>query len=134
MDMSYIIVDHRESKSSVPFLLKEMGIRVEFKFLEIGDYIINSEIAVERKTLHDFISSLFDGRLFQQVDLLSSNYSSPFLIVEGNYSEIEEYVQNPKSVYSALVSLLLICRINLMLKKQRCVAGIPTLNRFTKIF
>jgi DNA excision repair protein ERCC-4 len=114
MGMSYIIVDHRESKSSVPFLLKEMGIRVEFKFLEIGDYIINPEIAVERKTLHDFISSLFDGRLFQQVDRLSSNYSSPFLIVEGNYSEIETYIQNPKSVYGALVSLLLIYRINLI--------------------
>jgi ERCC4-type nuclease len=69
MVMSYIIVDQREFKSSVPFLLKEMGIRVEFKFLEIGDYIINSEIAVERKLYTIFISSLFDGRLFQQVDL-----------------------------------------------------------------
>jgi len=112
--MSYIIVDHRESKCSVPFLLKEMGVKVEFKFLGIGDYIISPEIAVERKTLHDFISSLFDGRLFQQVDRLSSNYSSPFLIVEGNYSEIGTYIQNSKVVYGALVSLLLNYRINLI--------------------
>jgi len=112
--MNYIIVDHRESKCSVPFLLKEMGFKVEFKFLEIGDYIISPEIAVERKTLHDFVSSLFDGRLFQQVDCLSSNYSSSFLIVEGNYNEIEGYVQNPKAVYGALVSLLLNYRINLI--------------------
>ena len=114
MGMSYIIVDHRESKCLVPFLLREMGVKVEFKFLEIGDYVINPEIAVERKTLRDFVSSLFDGRLFQQVDRLSSNYSSSFLIVEGNYNEIEAYVQNPKAVYGALISLLLNYRIHLI--------------------
>lgn len=39
--MATITVDSRESKSTVLNLLKSMGIEVIFKFLEIGDYIIN---------------------------------------------------------------------------------------------
>jgi len=112
--MSCVIVDHRESRSSVPFLLKEMGIRVEFKFLEIGDYIISPEIAVERKTLQDFVSSLFDGRLFNQIQNLTSCYHSSFLLIEGEYKNLEESVENPKAVYGALVSLLLNYRVNLI--------------------
>jgi ERCC4-type nuclease len=112
--MSYVLVDHRESKSFVPSFLKELGIKVHFKYLEIGDYIISPEVAVERKTLPDFISSLFDGRLFAQIDNLASSYSSPFLIVEGDYKDLEEYIRNPKAVYGAIVSLLLNFKVNLI--------------------
>ncbi|MGQ9781745.1 MAG: ERCC4 domain-containing protein [Nitrososphaeria archaeon] len=112
--MSCIIVDHRESKSSVPFLLKKMGIEIEFKLLEIGDYIISPEIAVERKTLQDFVSSLFDGRLFYQIDNLTSSYPFPFLVIEGEYKNLECLIENPKAVYGALVSLLLNYKVNLI--------------------
>ncbi|MEM3403531.1 MAG: ERCC4 domain-containing protein [Nitrososphaeria archaeon] len=112
--MSYVIVDHRESKSLVPSLLKELGVKVHFKHLEIGDYIISPEVAVERKTLSDFASSLFDGRLFVQVDNLTSNYSSPFLIVEGNYKDLEKYIHNPKVIYGTIISLLLNFKVNLI--------------------
>jgi len=128
-------VDYRESKCSVPFLLKEMGVKVKFKFLEIGDYVISPEIAVERKTLRDFASSLFDGRLFQQADRLSSNYSSPFMIIEGNYSEIEAYTQNPRAIYGALVSLMLNYRINLInvpSEKEAAVILSSLANQFSR--
>lgn len=114
MGMSYIIVDHRESKSSIPCLLKSMNINFIFKFLEVGDYIINPETAVERKSMKDFISSLFDGRLFNQIEQISSSYSNAFIIVEGNLNEVEEYLRNPKAVYCAIASLLINYRIKLV--------------------
>jgi len=61
-----IIVDERERKSGIPNLLKKVGINMEIKTLPIGDYIVAPETVVERKSLHDFVSSVFDGRLFDQ--------------------------------------------------------------------
>jgi DNA excision repair protein ERCC-4 len=58
-----MVVDERERKSGIPDLLKEVGVKVELKNLPIGDYIVASETVVERKSVYDFISSVFDGRL-----------------------------------------------------------------------
>lgn len=112
--MSYIIVDHRESKSSIPDLLKSMNINFVFKLLEVGDYIINPETAVERKSMKDFIASLFDGRLFNQIEQLSSSYPNAFIIVEGDLNEVEAYLRNPKAVYCAIASLLINYKIKLV--------------------
>ncbi|MGB9724965.1 MAG: ERCC4 domain-containing protein [Nitrososphaeria archaeon] len=112
--MGYIIVDHRESKSSIPDLLKSMNINFVFKLLEVGDYIINPETAVERKSMKDFIASLFDGRLFNQIEQLSSSYPNAFIIVEGNFNEVEAYLRNPKAVYCAIASLLINYKIKLV--------------------
>lgn len=112
--MSYIIVDHRESKSSIPSLLKSMNINFVFKLLEVGDYIINPETAVERKSMKDFIASLFDGRLFNQIEQLSSSYSNAFIVVEGNLNEAEAYLRNPKAVYCAIASLLVNYKVKLV--------------------
>lgn len=112
--MVSIIVDSRESKSNIPGLLKSMNIDIVFKFLEIGDYIVNPETAVERKSVNDFISSLFDGRLFHQIAQLSSSYANAFLIIEGNYNEVEFYAKNPKVVHCAIASLLINYKIKLV--------------------
>ncbi|MCX8188376.1 MAG: helix-hairpin-helix domain-containing protein [Nitrososphaeria archaeon] len=112
--MVSIIVDSRESKSKIPNLLKSMNIDIIFKFLEVGDYIINPETAVERKSVKDFVSSLFDGRLFNQIEQLSSSYTNAFLIIEGNYNEVESYMKNPKVVQCAIASLLINYKIKLI--------------------
>ena len=61
-----IIVDEREKKSGIPDLLKSIGINMEIKTLPIGDYIVAPETIVERKSIHDLVSSVFDGRLYDQ--------------------------------------------------------------------
>ena len=55
-----IIIDERERKSGIPKLLQKIGINVEVKRLPIGDYIVSHETVVERKSISDFISSIFD--------------------------------------------------------------------------
>ena len=61
-----IVIDEREKKSGIPDLLKGIGISLEIKMLPVGDYIVAPETVVERKTISDLVSSIFDGRLFDQ--------------------------------------------------------------------
>ena len=63
---SRIVIDDRERKSGIPELIKKIGINVEIKTLQVGDYIVSPETVVERKSIQDFMSSIFDGRLFDQ--------------------------------------------------------------------
>ena len=85
-----IIVDEREKKSGIPKLLSSIGVKTEIKTLPIGDYIVAPETIVERKTISDLLSSIFDGRLFDQCSRLTEHYKYPILLVEGNMDEIED--------------------------------------------
>ena len=90
---SRIVVDEREKKSGIPDLLKATGISVEMKMLPVGDYIVAPETIVERKTIRDMMSSIFDGRLFDQCQRLKEHYQSPILLIEGDVDEIEELIE-----------------------------------------
>lgn len=58
-----IIVDTRDLRSSLPFLLHIYGFEIEPLTIPIGDYILSPTICVERKSLPDLIQSLNSGRL-----------------------------------------------------------------------
>lgn len=58
-----IIVDTRDLRSSLPFLLHLYGFEIEPLTITIGDYILAPNICVERKSLPDLIQSLNGGRL-----------------------------------------------------------------------
>ncbi|MDD5651394.1 MAG: ERCC4 domain-containing protein, partial [Candidatus Nanoarchaeia archaeon] len=75
-----LIVDHRERE-----IIRELAKRkVEFdtKQLIVADFVINN-IGIERKTQNDFINSIIDKRLFQQLIVLKENFDIPLLIIEG---------------------------------------------------
>jgi DNA excision repair protein ERCC-4 len=84
-----IVVDEREKNSQIPNLLKIMGVFVDYEQLKVGDYIVSSETAIERKTIHDLINSIYDGRLFIQCSELINHYSKPFIIIEGNITDLD---------------------------------------------
>ena len=100
-----IVVDEREKKSGIPDLLKGTGINLEIKTLPVGDYIVAPETVVERKTISDLISSIFDGRLFDQCNRLKEHYQFPILLIEGDVNEIEELTENPFIFYGAISSV-----------------------------
>jgi DNA excision repair protein ERCC-4 len=85
-----IVVDERERNSNIPQLLKNAGAVIDFTQLKVGDYVVSSETAVERKTVRDLISSIYDGRLFIQCSDLVKHYQKPLLIVQGNIAELAE--------------------------------------------
>ena len=102
-----IIVDERERKSGIPDLLKSVGINIEIKTLPIGDYIVAPETVIERKSLSDFVSSVFDGRLFDQCSRLKEHFQHPILLVEGNLDEIDEITENPLIFYGTIATIAL---------------------------
>ncbi|HET6779770.1 MAG TPA: ERCC4 domain-containing protein [Nitrososphaera sp.] len=85
-----IVVDERERNSNIPELLKNAGAVIDFAQLKVGDYVVSSETAVERKTIRDLISSIYDGRLFVQCSDLVKHYQKPLLVVQGNIANLAE--------------------------------------------
>ncbi len=85
-----IVVDERERSSNIPELLKNAGAVIDFTQLKVGDYVVSSETAVERKTVRDLISSIYDGRLFLQCSDLVRYYQKPLMVVQGNIAELAE--------------------------------------------
>ncbi len=78
-----MIADMQEFRSAVVKAVSRRGILVEGKKLEVGDYIISSRVAVERKTPEDLAASVQDGRLFAQLKALKNAYPNPLLVIEG---------------------------------------------------
>jgi DNA excision repair protein ERCC-4 len=118
-----IAVDRRERVSSIPELLIKGGITVNFATLKVGDYIISSNTAVERKTVHDFINSIYDGRLFIQCSELIKYFSFPLVIIEGNIKDLElldesekarKYYEKSPLIYSSISTIILDFRIPLI--------------------
>jgi DNA excision repair protein ERCC-4 len=98
-----VVVDERE-RPNVPTCLKKLGLTLDYRLLEEGDYIA-AEYALERKTIRDFISSLYSGRLFDQAYRLGQAYRFAIIIVEGDlYSELEK-LKNPKVFWGALITI-----------------------------
>ena len=88
-----IVVDERERKSGIPDLLRQAGAIIDFAQLNVGDYIVSPETAVERKTIQDLLNSIFDGRLFVQCSQLNEHYVKPVLIVEGNIVDLMDITE-----------------------------------------
>ncbi len=87
---SRIVIDEREKNSGIPDLLKKAGAIIDFAQLQVGDYIVSPETAVERKTIRDLVSSIYDGRLFVQCSELIKHYQKPLLLVQGNIADLAE--------------------------------------------
>lgn len=102
-----IVADDRERKSGIPQLLKSAGINVEVKTLSIGDYIVAPETVIERKSIRDLISSVFDGRLFDQCSRLKGYFEKPVILVEGNLDELENMTENPMIFYGAISTVVI---------------------------
>ena len=106
-----VIMDYREKNSLVYSSLIELGIEVEIKELKVADYIVN-DVAVERKTVSDFISSMISKRLTSQLDNLQQ-YKNRLLLIEGIderelYShEIPEAGVHPNAIRGFLLSIIL---------------------------
>lgn len=105
----YIIVDSRETASSVTRELAERNANVSIQKLPTGDYIISEQCGIERKSIPDFVSSIKDGRLFNELQRLKTQFTIPILIIEGGINSIISI--NRAAVLGTLTSILLKMRI-----------------------
>ena len=106
-DATEIVVDQRELDAAIAKdLSKREGIHTRLETLAVGDYVLSDRVAVERKSVSDFLDTLLDGdrSLFEQIGDLSRAYARPLLIVEGD-GLYEERNVHPDAIRGALASL-----------------------------
>jgi len=100
-----IYIDNREQNRISSILKKKCN--VEEKQLEVSDFILSEDVGVERKTTDDFINSIIDGRLFNQLDDLKNNFDKPVLIIEGDGLFENDRDIHPNAILGAVASVAL---------------------------
>ncbi len=70
--------------------MREGGIPVERRKLDPCDYIVNGVICIERKTLKDFLKSVYDGRLFDQIRRMVEARGGGLVMVEVPLPSLSE--------------------------------------------
>ncbi len=99
----HITVDYREKSSGIIELLSQ-HCSVNVAALPYGDYLVNDRVTLERKTARDFLVSIIDLRLFNQVANLKKNCSRPFLLIEGD-PYATDLGFDPRAIRGALLSI-----------------------------
>lgn len=115
IDRVTIFADMAEVASGIPRLLSKKGIEVRLQRLKVGDYILSSKCAVERKTTADFIQSICNKRLFAQLGALRANFSIPILLIENS---IVKSKIHPNAYRGALLQICLTSRIPIVQTKS----------------
>ncbi len=90
-----IVADHREKDNKVVKELIDLGVQVRTGQLTSADYIISGRVGIELKKVPDFVASLIDRRLLEQVRELKQAFDKAVLIVEG-----EEDMYNIRQVHA----------------------------------
>src|SRR2546427_3725243 len=104
-------VDHSERHSALlDAVLRSGTFDVRMVRLATGDYLIDNEVLIERKTIGDFAASLVDGRLFPQVARLAHCRYRSLLLIEGPAPTSIPDV-HPHAIEGALVSLAAMWRL-----------------------
>jgi len=117
-----IIIDIREKNSLVNSELINLGLETEFKTLKVADYLVG-EVAIERKTVSDFISSMMSKRLVNQLEELQQ-YKNRLLMIEGIdeqelYTDSEDKIGiHPNAVRGFLLSILLKHKVPIIFTKD----------------
>jgi Fanconi anemia group M protein len=104
----HIVADSRESRAGIADRLRMMpGVTVEQAELASGDYLIGSGVAVERKAASDFVISLMEGRLFDQIARMSIEHERVVVLVEGSIYDTRSAIA-PEALDGALSYLSLL--------------------------
>jgi Fanconi anemia group M protein len=102
-----IVVDQRELDSSIARdLSRKDGVRTRLETLAVGDYVLSDRVAVERKSVSDFLDTLTGGdrSMFEQVGDAARHYARPVVILEGEDLYGRRNV-HPNAIRGALSSL-----------------------------
>ncbi|AXH60226.1 ERCC4 domain-containing protein [Pseudomonas amygdali] len=124
LDFSHLVVDEkkiikiyadmREQRSGVVKALQAMeNVEVIIGGLPCGDYILSPEVAVERKSANDFVTSVMSGRVFEQVGRMKLDFLRPMVLIEGDPIRTRSAI-DPKSVAGAISSLMTIQQISVV--------------------
>jgi ERCC4-type nuclease len=100
-----VIIDDREPISVEKELLAKGNLLVQRKRLDVGDYIFDNDLLVERKTVFDFCASIKDGRLFKQVSKLAKGKIPTILVLEGKQKDFNKTDFSVQAILGIIVSI-----------------------------
>ena len=110
-----IKADDREHRSGVVDALnKTPDVTITQQRLPVGDYLIDDQLIIERKTLLDFATSLKSGRLFSQLYRLSTDERRGILLLEGNSQDLEGSNMRREALQGALIHISLSMQIPIL--------------------
>ena len=115
----HIIIDHREKSSGIPELLtQDNRWNIEYASLKIGDYLINSQVCVERKTANDFVLSLIQNRMFSQCKKMAQSIYKKLILIEGNPYDSDHDIHD-NAIRGALLSISVSWQIPVIYTKSK---------------
>jgi DNA excision repair protein ERCC-4 len=101
-----IVADDRERIGGVIACLEKFrGVSVLVRRIEDGDFVVEGQFVVERKTLRDFAQSLVDGRLFRQASRLAQSPLRRVLVLEGTSEDLRTCNVTRDSLQGALITV-----------------------------
>jgi ERCC4-related helicase len=98
-----IVVDDRENSVAKEISRREIG--VEKTRLDVADFMVSDDTVVERKRTDDFVDSIVDNRLFDQIRDIQQ-FQNPVLLLEGENLYTHRDIP-PKAIQGALSSIIL---------------------------
>ena len=113
-----IIADYREFQSGIPTMLLKREIETKLENLSAGDYLVNDQILVERKTAEDFVQSIISNRLFYQCEKMKWNSYHHLLVIEGNPYTTKHKISR-EAIKGALLSISTAWQIPVMFTKDK---------------
>jgi Fanconi anemia group M protein len=99
-----IIADTREKRSLVIAHLVNKKANVKIDHLEIADYLVG-EYGIERKTFSDFLGSMINKRLMEQLKEIKK-YPKCFLILENFYYNYSDFNIHENAIKGMIISVM----------------------------
>ncbi len=113
----HIRIDTQEQRSGIPDLLAAMPqVQIEVTPLHMGDYDVGGDPrrVFERKTGSDFLISLAQGRLFEQLTTLLESRFAPILLLEGDPLRVSHSQMRAESIRGALTYITAILHVPIL--------------------
>ncbi len=111
-----IVVDLREFRSQLPFLLYKEKLRIVPATITVGDYILSPDICIERKGISDMFQSFNSGRLYNQVEIMLRHYKLSALLIEFNPDK-SFCLQGPQDITSDIRLDNICSKLSLLIMK-----------------
>src|SRR3990167_8002104 len=85
--------------------LIELGISLRLERLESADFLCSTQCGVEFKTIDDFVLSIVDGRLMEQLKNLKANFSKPLIIIQVDQDIYSLRKVHPNAIRGMLATI-----------------------------
>ncbi len=109
-----IYVDKREK-----LLIKELAKRnLNFEEKDLPIDIVVNNIGIERKTQHDFLNSIIDKRIFEQLSLLKDLFDKQIIIIEGDENLYELRQMHPNAIRGMFAAISVDYQIPIVFTKN----------------